>query len=296
MLAVIYIGRRIVLQGGFAETIERIAASFSKNPLILTSVLLLMPVNWLLEALKWKILASQEKKVSLGLALQGVLAGVTAGTASPNRIGEFAGRIFIVPEGNKITLLILSAVSSFCQVLITLLAGCWALVFAPAALYENHFQLSPFEISLLYFFIPAGFAIGIYAIVKLQRSKKINLKISSDVFLKVLGLSALRYSVYVFQFALLISLVAANYNFNEAVSAICICYLLVTIIPTFSLTEMLVRGSVAGIVFSETGMMAGKPDAIYIAILLWLINVALPSLVGTIFVFRLKFFGQEEKS
>lgn len=296
LLALAYIVRKLAVKNDFSEMSERIAGAIGEQPLIFTAVLLLMPLNWLLEAWKWKILASREQPVSLRLALQGVLAGVTAGTASPNRVGEFAGRIFILPEGNRLNLLVLSAISSFCQVMVTVLAGIWALFLSSSSFFPDRFLLSDLEKIWLWILVPLTAGIISFAISFLRHSKKISVRVTIGDFLKVTGLSAARYAVYALQFALLLRLVAAHYNFSEALTGVCICYLLVTIIPTFSVTELLVRGSVAGIVFSDTQLMGGGNGAVFVAMLLWLVNVALPSLAGTVFVFRLKFFRQDDRT
>ena len=69
-----------------------------------------------------------------------------------------------------------------------------------------------------------------------------------------------------------------------------------TMIPTIAITELGIRGSVAlfliGIYF---GNPLDMPDHINLGIVaastaLWIINLALPALTGTIFVFNLKFF------
>jgi hypothetical protein len=75
-------------------------------------------------------------------------------------------------------------------------------------------------------------------------------------------------------------------------------YYALAAIPTIALTELGVRGSVViflfELYFSKSGLYT---EAIGLAVFtassaLWLINIILPALVGTIFVYRLKFFRQ----
>lgn len=294
MLAVVYIVRRISSQADPEKLLEQLSHSVSAHTGIFMIVILLMPVNWLLESLKWKILVKAQLQISLKDAVKAVLAGVTTGTATPNRLGEFAGRVFMTKEGNRAELLLLTFVASFCQVGVTILAGMIA-AFTGNFHWENLSEnFSEYETYYLWL-VPVAFAVFAVLLIRFVRKKQIRFPaVSLVTFLNVFGLSAIRYAVYVLQFVILLSMVVPELDWAIAFSGVALSYLLVTIIPTFSLTEVLVRGSVAGIVFSQTAIPADT--AFYVAVLLWMINVAVPALIGSVFVFRLKFFRQEEKS
>lgn len=288
LLASVYIVRRLAVQPNAAGILAHIAASFYASPFRFLLVLLLMPVNWMIESLKWKLLVSRSgEKLSFSEAVKGVLAGVTTGTATPNRVGEFAGRIFMLKDRDRVGLLLLTFVAGFCQVTVTVLAGLWGLLlYVPVDELSWHF--SKYERMYLWLLPPLMFGAIVFFLAFIRQRNIRVPRIPMLVFLQTLGLSALRYAVYVLQFVLLLSLVAPALNWKMATACVSVCYLLVTVLPTFSLTEVLVRGSVAGIVFSAMPLVSD--EAVYVAILLWLINVATPSLLGSVFVFRLKFF------
>lgn len=289
LLAAFYIVRRFTASP--EQMLEQLAQTFRSNPFVFLLVIFLMPVNWLLEGIKWKIISSHRVKIGFGDAMKGVLAGLTIGTATPNRVGEFAGRIFMIREGDRTELFLLSAVAGFCQVSVTVVAGLVALFCLPH--YEKVVgQL--WEI-LVFVFILLLAPLWIRFLPAPWREKIEMLKqFPARLFVRALLLSALRYAVYVFQFLLLLSLVAPRISWSEGLAGITVSYLLVTVIPTFSFTEIFVRGSVAGAVFSGlTQIPVMFEKAFYVAVLLWLINVAVPSLVGSVFVFRLKFFSSK---
>tara|TARA_B100000941_G_scaffold60730_1_gene40020 strand:+ start:235 stop:501 length:267 start_codon:yes stop_codon:yes gene_type:complete len=74
----------------------------------------------------------------------------------------------------------------------------------------------------------------------------------------------------------------------EAIPLITIMLLFVSIIPTIVFTELSVRGSVAVFLF---GMITSNTIAVLSAIfIMWIINFVFPALIGTVFVFSLKFF------
>ena len=56
--------------------------------------LILVPVNWGIETFKWKYLIKKIEYISFSKAFKSILSGVTIGIFTPNRMGEFAGRIF----------------------------------------------------------------------------------------------------------------------------------------------------------------------------------------------------------
>jgi len=81
---------------------------------------------------------------------------------------------------------------------------------------------------------------------------------------------------------------------------ISLIYFTMAIIPTIALTELGIRGSVALYFF---GLYVGKFPLIdgtnnigvfAASTILWMINVGLPALIGSIFVFRLQFFRKTD--
>jgi hypothetical protein len=60
----------------------------------LIAALLGVALNWGLEAAKWKRLLRNTESVSLAKAYRGVLTGVAFTLFTPNRIGEYLGRIW----------------------------------------------------------------------------------------------------------------------------------------------------------------------------------------------------------
>ena len=81
--------------------------------LVLT--LLLMPVNWLLEARKWHLLLLAFLPWGFGRTLRTTLAGVSLSAATPNRIGEIGGRLLVASREEWPGVLTSSILGSACQ-------------------------------------------------------------------------------------------------------------------------------------------------------------------------------------
>jgi uncharacterized membrane protein YbhN (UPF0104 family) len=290
-LAAFYIVWKLGWKPHVEFSFEKIADGIDNHLFVFFTVIFLMPVNWFLEAIKWKLITSTKIKISLKESLQGVLAGVTIGTATPNRVGEFAGRIFMI-KGDRMELLLLSFISSFCQVFVTILAGILSFVIMG----YDHSLFTPVEFYLL-------IAIGIIFCtlpvwIKFLPARWIKkIKVISDFskkkLIQALFISAIRYLVYVCQFLLLLYMFPDVFNLTDYFCLIMISYFIVTIIPTFSFTEVLVRGTVAGTIFGSYNEQV-LPLAFGVAVLLWTINVAIPSLIGSVFVLKLKFFRPDK--
>ena len=86
-------------------------------------VVALMGCNWLLEARKWQLLIAPLEQISIFTSIQSILAGITISIFTPNRIGEFAGRIFFLKKADKLKASVKSMVGSFIQLSITIFAG-----------------------------------------------------------------------------------------------------------------------------------------------------------------------------
>ena len=95
---------------------------------LLIIVLILMGFNWFLETAKWKLLLEYISPTGWLRCLRSVLSGVTVSILTPNRIGEFAGRVLHLEKGVRVKAAIASVIGSMNQLLITILAGGFGLI------------------------------------------------------------------------------------------------------------------------------------------------------------------------
>ena len=94
----------------------------------LVAVILLMIVNWSFEAIKWKISVKDIQQVSFFKALKAVLSGVSFSVSTPNRVGEYLGRVLYMDDGNRLKTISITIVGSISQLIITLLMGAIGLI------------------------------------------------------------------------------------------------------------------------------------------------------------------------
>ncbi|MBL0343487.1 MAG: flippase-like domain-containing protein [Bacteroidetes bacterium] len=139
-----------------------------------------MVVNWFVETAKWKLLLSRIQPVTWSRGFRSVLSGVTISVFTPNRMGEFAGRVMHLESGTRIKAALASVMGSMNQLLITIVAGGIALLAsldqletAGSNLYRVKFLLilaGIIAVFFIYFRIPLLSRIGEHYI-KLRKIK-----------------------------------------------------------------------------------------------------------------------------
>ena len=186
-------------------------------------VILLALVNWGLESRKWQILVRPLQHMSFWRAYKSVLSGVALSLNTPNRMGEYGGRILYVKEGSRLKAISLSIAGSISQLIVTLILGCGGLLyllFFQTAHAGPLMGLSVFWIQtllwiasiitllLILFFFRLSWLIKI--IEKIPASKKfieyVNVleEFTPKLLLRLLLLSFFRYIVFVLQYILLL--------------------------------------------------------------------------------------------
>ena len=121
-------------------------------------------------------------------------------------------------------------------------------------------------------------------------------KYSNKELTNVLIYSFIRYFIFNLQFYLLLRILGVNLPLLHSLFLTSALYYALTIIPTIALTELGIRGSLAiflfELYFSQNGGFTEKMGlAIFTASsTIWLLNIIIPALLGTLFVYRLKFF------
>ncbi|WP_072032191.1 lysylphosphatidylglycerol synthase domain-containing protein [Crocinitomix catalasitica] len=252
-----------------------------------TVFLLLMPFNWLIEAVKWRFLMSTLKSMSLRSAFAGVLAGISTGILTPNRLGNFVGRTYKLEKNIKTKSILLTLLSNLSQFIITVVFGLVALIFYMLI-------LGSFKTKLIVIIIILGLFVGFWLyfkpsiLLKTWFKKILNTSLidgilfidQSSVKVKVITLfyAALRYVVFLSQYVLLLLAFGQTQKLYLLYIGVGLVYLVMTILPSLTFGKLFVREASALFVLTKIGV----PNTVIIltGFVLWLINVAIPSLIG----------------
>lgn len=263
-------------------------------------IFFLMFINWSLEALKWKILAAPLESISFMTSLKAVFSGVTVSILTPNRIGEFAARVFFLQKADKIRASVSSLLGSLMQLSITILLGILAYVILQKNYYD-FFQTEQFISTndLLFLIILTASLMGVIGFIYLKRNtvffpyKKyldVLALYSKHELNTIFALSLLRYMVFSFQYYLALQLFGINGGTLILFSLIALTFFATSAIPTFALTEIAVRMGTAVYFFSTISF--DLRAIIASSLFLWIVNIAIPALIGSAFVWKLKLFKE----
>ena len=118
--------KKLLAQDDLQLRWSQIKQSFS-NP-VLWLAIALVPVNYGLEALKWQQLTKKLEQFSFLTAFKSVLAGCSVTMLTPNRVGEYGGRIMYVKEDNRIAAIPITMLGGISQLFLTIILGTVGLV------------------------------------------------------------------------------------------------------------------------------------------------------------------------
>jgi uncharacterized membrane protein YbhN (UPF0104 family) len=268
-------------------------------------VFLLMFVNWGIEARKWQLLMAPLEKFSLLRSFKAILAGCSITMLTPNRIGEYGGRIMYVSEENRLKAISLTILGSVSQLAITMLMGTVGLAvikygsIVDSSTFDSISWLlgsSLFFVSLTVTVILFLFFFKVHFLVKAVSANRFLKYFSkyisvTDVFsgkqlLRILFLSFFRYMVFILQYMLLLRVMDVGISYPVSFLLLTVFYLLMAVAPTIGFTELPVRAMTSVWLFelfsrNIVGIQAG-------AFGIWLINLVLPAVLGSLLIFGIK--------
>ncbi len=302
---------KIIKQPNLQSSWQSMRGTMAHNPYLLLLMLLLMCINWSIEARKWQLLIRPVQQVNLFTGFKAVLSGLSFSLFIPNGAGEYLGRMLYLGEGNRLRSVAVSFVGSLSQVIVTLLIGVTGLHYLLAsvpAFGAGSIGLSKFWLkALLYavyifiiFFLFLYFKISLFVtwFEKIPFVHKHRVFVDSletfegPLLARILSLSLLRYMVFVSQYVLMFYLCNVKIPPLWTISSVSVLFLLLAIVPTIPIAELGVRGEISIKVF---GLLTQNALGVVSAAgFIWLINIIIPSLIGSLFVLSLRIFKKRE--
>lgn len=265
---------------------------------LLALALFLMLLNWGIEAAKWQLAVRRVQDITYFTACKAVLSGVSFSVTTPNRVGEYLGRILYMKEGSRLKAISLTIAGSISQLIITLIMGCVGLLLLRSEI-EAAQLLSGFWYDLILYgtiIISAVLTLFYFKLSwvvkwldRLPGSRRYAWLIESleqfdaTILLQLLSLSAVRFIVFMAQYYLLFRLFDVSISWWQCYWCISISFLVMAAIPTIALfTDLGLRGTVtlklAGL-FSSNQLGIGLAAAS-----IWFINLIIPALAGSLLI------------
>ena len=275
---------------------------FSRNIWNLLVVFILMIVNWSTEAFKWKLSVQRIQKVSFFTAFKAILSGTSFSVTTPNRVGEYFGRVLYMDDGNRLKAISLTIAGSMSQLIVTLVMGWLGLLLLRGSIESGHILSGIWLQAMIYgvFFVIViltvfyfRLSLIIKVIDRLPGIRKYTWLIqgledfNATLMLQLLSLSAVRFLVFIIQYYLLFRLFGVDVTWWQGLWAVSVSFLVMAVIPTIALfTDLSLRGQVS---LKLLGLFSTNNLGISLASAsIWFINLIVPALAGSLLILSIK--------
>ena len=263
-------------------------------------VAILIPVNWGFEARKWQLLGSKLEPMTFASAYRAVMVGLTLGFITPNRLGDYAGRVLELKSRQRLEAIGAIFIGRYCQLVATVLVGSLGLLYFilrfywaqyPGVALSVVFLLLAISIAMLVLLYHAKAMVAVVGAIKPLRHfvqyVSVMGEYTSAEISRLLMLSLGRYFVFLVQFVLLLILFGVSLHPVEYLSGVSGTFFLKSVVPSVSLlSDLGVRELSAMYLFGLLG--EGRLQVLSASLSLWLLNIAVPSAVGLYFVLRVR--------
>lgn len=263
--------------------------------LLLLSALCLMPLNWGIESLKWQHITKPIEPIPFTDAQGSVYSGVFAGNLAPGRATEFLAKILFFKPENRISVTVLHFINGMFQLSITIILGLLAMYYKTQAFtgdlawVKYAGSIGGLMLLLLFgwCFLNTGYILKfvIRRILKQEDATPFNYSFSRNSIIFLFGFSVVRYVVFASQMALLLICSGASFSVVLFVNT-AIYFFITTTIPMVSFLEAAIRVAIALVVFKDLGIAVSL--LALVSVLLWLINIVIPSIIGYIVLINKK--------
>ncbi len=264
--------------------------------LLLFFSLCLVFINWGIEAFKWQAITQQVQSIKFGVAFKSVFSGVCVGNLAPGRATEFFGKIIYFNSELRPAITVLHFVNGLFQLIVTVFFGSMALsnnlnMFSGTNAWVADLSIVLSVIVVLVFSFMLIFLNKLINLLtkKVAKEKSIDfdIKLTKTLLLKLVLGSLVRYFVFCFQFLLVLKIFRNQEVTTALLFSMMLYFLFTTIIPMISFIEPAIRATIALIVFAGTGF--SEIELSLAALLVWMINIILPSVIGYVFLVQQKF-------
>ena len=275
------------------------------NWVYLVGCVVLMPINWLIESVKWRILILPWKNLTKIDAMKAIYAGISVGLVTPARIGEYGGRLLLIDGEDRIKSIPATLISSIAQNISNIIGGyIGALIFCYCYFSFNRFVYiagSILGLLVIIMLCALFFNISKLKLDGLNRwwlgkllNKQANVISQYDrpILKRVLTLSYLRYLIYCTQYVLILDFLGLELSLLAAFSGVAVIYLFQSGIPLPPILSVIARGELAIVIWS---LFTANVGGILVATFgLWVINLVFPALLGILIILNVNFLKSSQ--
>lgn len=290
---------QVFVRENFRRAWHELQSNFNSTTwILLLVVILFMFINYAFEARKWQFLINKVTQIDFKTSYKAIFSGTSFAVLTPNRVGEYAGRLFYIKKKDILESITVTLIGSLGQILMTSVFGIVGLTYYLFVLvpvndleYAGILLFSVLLAAVLvwyYFHLEVVYRIftrtswlkrwAHYVFVLQQYNR-------ADLFL-ILFYSMARYLVFTTQFILLLFIFSIHPPVGYAFCIISFIFLLQTIIPSIAVAELGLRGNLALTLLGH--FTANNLGLISASFSLWFVNIIIPALLGAAFLLILR--------
>lgn len=274
-----------------ADYLAKWKGLWKDNQLEVVLCFLLLPVNIIFEAFKWKTAVQSFHRLGLWQAVKSILFGNTLGIFTPAKSGEYAGRLLHLQMRESPPGILANLYCSLAQNAVNLLIGgiCFGLNRKFNTLIDNSLTLGmvTFSMILTLLMLMVYFNLGTlfgFAREKFQRFFKSFSPSGGEILnghqkINILNWSLLRYLIYALQYVLICKAFDFDLSIVLLLQGIGVIFLIQSMLILPPVMSLIARGETALLVWSVFGVEADK--ILLASLTLWMINVLIPAIAGT---------------
>ncbi|MFC4723238.1 lysylphosphatidylglycerol synthase domain-containing protein [Geojedonia litorea] len=253
-------------------------------------LLILSSFNWFFEILKWQKLVSVVQNISFSKALEQSLGSFAVSIFTPNRLGEYGAKAIYFEKSLRAQILYLNLMGNLTQMISTMIFGSIGLI--AFAKYGN-FTVNHSNLTLVSILLGLCFILMFILFKKRIVFKKHTAELPNRALISSLMYSILRYLIFSFQFYVILYLFGIRISYFDAMTFITLMYLMSSFVPSILIFDVVIKGSIAVYLFSYLGI--SSLAILSTVSLMWFLNFAVPSLIGSyyILVFKLNPIQQQ---
>jgi hypothetical protein len=284
----------------FRQLLSQVSGSRVSVTMLLVTFMML--VNWILEALKWKYLTRKLQRMTVWRSIEAVFCGLTWAIFTPNRLGEYGGRVLFLPPSKRGYGVFTMAVGSFGQNVVTNVVGASALMcFAFRYLHLSVgvlILLTVLAVALAGVMITCFFNIRWLAVLlnkikflrKYERFFNIISQYRKGELVTVMCFCVARFAVFSSEYYLVIHMLLPELPAFSTLIMVFNMFFIQSALPTLDIVDVGLRGMTAATFFSY--ITTQKIAVIACVSSIWFINLIIPAILGSVFVLKIKFFDR----
>jgi hypothetical protein len=253
----------------------------------LVAALLLMPLNVVAEAGKWRLLLRKTEPMTIWGAQRQVYYGYVGAFITPYHAGDYPARAMLLKDKRNFSAAVgVGLVGSIALLVVELMFGIpatWLFIS-----YNPNIPMQYFAIAFIVLVLMLSLLPHLVRYLSRREWKNTQMRqlsaalshMSYPLFMKTIAWSMLRYGIWAMQLVLALHFCGVDMTWVQYMIAIPFYYMVVAVFPSLPALNIAIRGSWSLIIF---GVFSQNTVGIALAVvLIWFINTVLPMLIGSI--------------